>query len=105
MATQTPINKLNAVIKTSQGANTLNFEQATLLLEGSIIFQEKEDQFKGAWAAAKVQKSQVTLTGRLASPRIFENSTENFRLQPWKKKFPKLLRQPSVFCNFFSAFC
>ena len=65
MATQAPINKLNAVIKTSQGANTLNFEQATLLLEGSIIFHEIEDQYEGAWAAAKVQKSQVTLTGRL----------------------------------------
>ena len=65
MATQAPINKFNAVIKTSQGANTLNFEQATLLLDGAIIFHEIEDQNEGAWAAAKVQKSQVTLTGRL----------------------------------------
>ena len=65
MATQAPINKFNAVIKTSQSANTLNFEQAMLLLDGSIIFHEIEDQNEGAWAAAKVQKSQVTLTGRL----------------------------------------
>ena len=65
MATQTPVNTLNAVIKTSQSANTLNFESAKLLLEGSIVFQEFQDQGEGAWAVAKVQKSQVTLTGRL----------------------------------------
>ena len=69
MATQAPINKLNAVIKTSQGANTLNFEQATLLLDGSIIFHEIEDQFKGAWAAAKVSTVSYCLERRPSNGR------------------------------------
>ena len=69
MASQQPMNKYNAVIKTTENVNTLSFDSYKLLLENSIFFIETRDQHAGAWAVGKVQKSQVLITSRLTARR------------------------------------
>ena len=77
MASQQPMNKYNAVIKTTENVNTLGFDSYKLLLENSIFFIETRDQHAGAWAVGKVQKSQVLITSRLTQAgKVVANSKQ-----------------------------